>query len=669
MPKSYCLSLFLLTTLMLGMADSMIAQPIPQSRRVEWSSAGLSESAPPLRKERNAKSFGALGDGSGNDGPAIQAALDALDGLPGMVWLPPGTYRVTQSIDVPAGAVLRGAGADSTRLLFNFGGLQQDALRIASFEEAEDLSLMQAPRKGKKSLILTPGSSSGLQPGDWVEIVQDNGAWDEHPAAWAEESVGHISRISSMTGDTLILDEAFRLNLDAALAPRLRRIEPIRFVGVECLALEREEPGAGGNLLRFYLATDCWVRGVESIRSAGAHALVVRSAHLEFSGNFFHQAWAYDGVNTRGYGISLTRHSSACLIEDNVFRTLRHAMMVKQGANGNVFSYNYSSDPVRSETISDFSGDVSLHGHYPFANLFEGNIVQNIFTDNYWGPSGPGNTFYRNRTELYGVVMTSPLTVDQTYVGNHMSNPVVPYGNLWLTGSGHWLSGNLVYDLVEPPGSSMSGEASLYRQTAPAWWSGTAWPGIGFSMEGSIPAYERFHSAQVAVCRSARCHSPRDPVTDYVLPGSSRFSWLPVEGSSGYSWRGRINSGSGFLQRFSNHSFFELTTALSPGLSYSWQVRTVCEDRVGPPSPWMDFALTALRDSSSMSAVETELDETFELPDPSPQSHSKWKLMDVNSRVVQQGNGMEYFNVRGLASGWYLLLREEPKNSQWIRVP
>jgi len=48
-------------------------------------------------------------------------------------------------------------------------------------------------------------------------------------------------------------------------------------------------------------------------------------------------------------------------------------MMVKTGSNGNIFSYNYSQEPTRSEPISDFSGDISLHGHYAFANLFEGN--------------------------------------------------------------------------------------------------------------------------------------------------------------------------------------------------------------------------------------------------------------------------------------------------------
>ena len=77
------------------------------------------------------------------------------------------------------------------------------------------------------------------------------------------------------------------------------------------------------------------------------------------------------------------------------------------GVNGNVIAYNYSIEPNRSEFPAEASADISLHGHYPFSNLFEGNIVQNIQIDLTHGPNGPFNTFFRNRAELYGIVMSS----------------------------------------------------------------------------------------------------------------------------------------------------------------------------------------------------------------------------------------------------------------------
>jgi hypothetical protein len=52
----------------------------------------------------NVKSYGALGDGSTDDTSAIQDAIDACDdGGGGVVWLPPGTYRV-DNLSIPTQA-------------------------------------------------------------------------------------------------------------------------------------------------------------------------------------------------------------------------------------------------------------------------------------------------------------------------------------------------------------------------------------------------------------------------------------------------------------------------------------------------------------------------------------------------------------------------------------
>src|SRR4029078_3990435 len=127
------------------------------------------------------------------------------------------------------------------------------------------------------------------------------------------------------------------------------------------------------------------------------------SSHVEISGCYFHDSYLYDGASTHGYGIVVYTHACANKIEDNIFRMLRHAMICKQGANGNVFGYNYSRETNRSEAIADYAADICLHGHYAFANLYEGNIVQNLQIDQAWGPSGPYNTFFRNKVENYGI--------------------------------------------------------------------------------------------------------------------------------------------------------------------------------------------------------------------------------------------------------------------------
>jgi hypothetical protein len=69
----------------------------------------------------------------------------------------------------------------------------------------------------------------------------------------------------------------------------------------------------------------------------------------------------------------------------------------------------------------------------PYANLFEGNIIQNYMIDHYWGPAGPYNTFFRNRTELYGIVMTNSNGYDsnlQNHGGQRCSQHRLVHGQL-----------------------------------------------------------------------------------------------------------------------------------------------------------------------------------------------------------------------------------------------
>lgn len=57
----------------------------------------------------NVKAFGAVGDGVADDTPAIQAAMDAV-AVGGTVYLPAGTYKITDHVRFPSNATIAGAG-------------------------------------------------------------------------------------------------------------------------------------------------------------------------------------------------------------------------------------------------------------------------------------------------------------------------------------------------------------------------------------------------------------------------------------------------------------------------------------------------------------------------------------------------------------------------------
>lgn len=80
-----------------------------------WQLAGkmaVSKASPPL-PEFDVRDSGAAGDGIADDGPAIRAAM-AKARAGGIVRFPPGTFRVTETLIVPQGIRLAGAGRDQT---------------------------------------------------------------------------------------------------------------------------------------------------------------------------------------------------------------------------------------------------------------------------------------------------------------------------------------------------------------------------------------------------------------------------------------------------------------------------------------------------------------------------------------------------------------------------
>jgi hypothetical protein len=482
------------------------AQVIPPALRVDWTTAGYEGRIPNPELIVDVKSFGAAGNGTVNDWSAITGAIGFLAGRCGVIHFPAGDYLILAPLSLPDSVILRGEGADQTRLLFNLGDSSLNCINVSRVQSGAWIPLTGSIQKGS-SVVHLPDASSFVV-NDHAEIREENGSWDCDPASWAAYSVGQVVKITGKGEGILTLDHPLRIGLDSILHPAIRAINAIREAGIECLRITRlDSLAATGYNIDFEFADNCWVKGVESCKSIGSHIAVYTSTNLTVKGCYFHESYLYDGTSTRGYGITLNCHCGEILVEDNIFRHLRHAMMVKTGANGNVFAYNYSVDPVRSEPIPDFSGDISLHGHYAFANLFEGNICQNIIIDHYWGPSGPWNTFFRNRAELYGIIMTTGTiqTCGQNLAGNEVTNTGPLYGMYLLTGTGHFAFGNNISGTISPSGTTELPDTSYYLLSRPAFWTlPAALPVIGIPTTintGTIPARERYRSgAGLTVC-------------------------------------------------------------------------------------------------------------------------------------------------------------------------
>ncbi|MGJ8652537.1 MAG: hypothetical protein ACSHX8_04640 [Opitutaceae bacterium] len=470
------LSLLCLTSIALS------AAPLKRSDLPQWQ-AGVEGGIPsyPVRVELTAEALTSDAD------QAIQSAIETVES-PGVVLLPAGVFNITRPILLRSGVVLRGSGALDTKLIFDIPLFEEDDegirpalgfLRLSGVQTDAPVAINQAINKGDLSLSLA--QPAALSVGDMILVDSENDVKRMYTEArwerpWAARSLGQIVNVVATEGSTVTVDTALRHAHKLDLNPQITRIEPITGAGLENLVFYRNE-GALDNLVGFQFAKNCWILNCESENASRSHVWINFSRFVTVSGNRCHGASDFGGGGN-GYGIVAGNVATDCLFENNIMHTLRHSIMAKRGSNGNVFAYNYSFDRRREEG-KRLLCDISIHGHYPYQNLFEGNKVQFIELADYWGPSGPFNTFFRNHV------------ADEIEISDHSHETVVwhntmPKGRVKDDGT----SVDLYIQNNGPAPVDEGAPDSLFYTEKPAYWGDAAWP-VGATDAPWNPAEKR----------------------------------------------------------------------------------------------------------------------------------------------------------------------------------
>ncbi len=476
----------------------LTAQTIAAARLGQWDNVGA------MTQNLSNNTIEILDWGVQNDGTAdasvnIQNAINSLAGQAGTLHFPSGNYLLEHTIRLPSNVSIQGEGI-STVLVLNS---EENGITIEGQGESTYYTITQNAAIGA-NYILQPTIAATSTPNSFLELRQQNGAWDIVPVSWASYSIGQILTIASISGDTIFLKEPLAAEYFSSLSAEIRTVQPAENIGIECIKIKRNNtPANAANNIYINLAHNCWIKNIESNRSMASHISAFNSKNISVTNSFIHNGYIFDGTGTRGYGVTFAHHTSKCLIENNVFDTLRHAMILKQGAHNNIIAYNYSKTTLRSEFPANGSADISLHGHYPYNNLIEGNIVQTIWADDAWGTNGPNNTIFRNRVQLYGILCTNPETSGMNVVGNEVTNGTFFMGNISLQGTNHFLYGNNRLGNIEPAGTTSLAQQSLYLTQAPNFWSTSNFNSIGIGNTyntGTIPAKERSISGTIVSC-------------------------------------------------------------------------------------------------------------------------------------------------------------------------
>lgn len=357
--------------IVLSIAASLQAAPvIPETRSFPeaWQNAGYDGEIPSPERIFSVRSFGATGDGTADDQPAVAAAIAVLNGGPGVVYFAPGIYRMASPISVPSGVVLRGHRPADTELRFDF---VDQAIHFTGSQTGNWIHITEPADRQTDQMLLADASSFAV--GDHALLTQDDDpAWNITDT-WAMGSAGQVVKIVAKVGNRVWFERPLRHDYPTLRNPKIRKMLPVREAGIENIRLLRLL--AGDNTSRnnrhtvlFSHAVNCWMRGVHSQLAFGSHVSMDYSSGVEITGCFFDDAHEYDGGGS-GYGVRFQFRSGECLLENNIFRSLRHAILLQAGPNGNVIGYNYNREG-KSDSHPDYASDISLHGNYPYANLF-----------------------------------------------------------------------------------------------------------------------------------------------------------------------------------------------------------------------------------------------------------------------------------------------------------
>ena len=521
-----------LISLMLYISYVNYAQVLPANRSVDWKIVGYKGIIPNYSTLININNFGGDDTGLTSNTAALTNAVNSLTGNSGIIYFPEGTYLFNSPITLPSGIIIRGVSSDSTILKFNLGGgSSTDAITINGSLTTTHVNL--SSKASKDSTFINVVSATNFLPGDYIKLSFNDSSIIS--SSWAYGTVGQIAQIAGITGNKIFLESPLRLNYDLSKHPKITKLTMVQGVGIECVKIQRMDATTNQTSnINYNYTAQCWIKGVESDKCNFAHIGLNNSTNIKIYDSYFHDAHAYGGGG-QGYGIACQATSGECLIENNIFKHLRHSMLLQSGANGNVFGFNYSITPFWTDVSlpSNASGDVVLHGNYPYANLFEGNICQNIVIDDSHGINGPFNTFFRNRAELYGIFMNSaPASNDQNFIGNEVTNTGFFLGLYNLSGTGHFQYANNVKGVINPSGTSTLADQSYYNNSQPPFLKGlSTWPSIGPANSintGTIPSKQRYLLNNFTICNSQIAtalnkNNVSDEISIYPNPSNGKF--------------------------------------------------------------------------------------------------------------------------------------------------
>jgi hypothetical protein len=469
----------------------------PYNRFVDWQNAGSAPLDISTAQVIDLAQLGIDTSGQTDCSVLVNQLIVAAQNQPTILHFPSGNFFFAHTVYLKSNLIIEGEGNSQTHFLFN---LNQVGSAFVGSGTAENTyhTLLQSPVKNQPYLIC---ETQFFQPGNWIRIRCNDSLLVT--STWAYGTVGQLVQISSIGQDTLYLSEPMRRSYQGNGVVQIQKINPLEHIQIKCLSIERlddTDPAQESTVQLNYVVHSVFSH-LASKNCTFAHFDLRTCSNITVKACYFKDGFSYGGGG-RAYGVVMQATTNSCLVEDNVFQHLRHAILLQSGANGNVSTFNFSTEAFWSEASlpANSSGDLVLHGNYVYSNLFEQNVVGNIVIDNSHGANGPDNLFYRNRGVLYGIFFSDQTSPNQIFIGNHVTNTSFPYSvvNYNIQGAGHYQFANNNKGTIVPSGTAFSSDTSFAYAQRPGFVPVSTWLTIGDQpvLIQNIPAQQRFLAQQ-----------------------------------------------------------------------------------------------------------------------------------------------------------------------------
>ncbi len=417
----------LILTLILCALTSFAAQIIPDSRRVSWQgNVGVAGGIPTVTTI-----YTNLYPTGGDDGDMIRQAMGRCPSNQ-VVMLCPGTFIVGGDIDynyIGSGKIMRGFSPAQTRMVLTNGYIYMRGEQFREEALTNSVNLSQDAAKGSTVLHLAEMPSWIVVGGIYIldslddtnEVYAVDTSENETARSYREiagagpRGRGQTVKVTAKTADSISLEiptydlyPTSRLSQIAQCGYNPAQFRPLRRAGLESFTLEASYAYASGDMVTMENCDNSWIRNMVFTNVPGTiHLHTAFSYRCEIRDSVFTDSHYYG--SGQGYGVGFYHVTSACLVENNIFKHLHGPLSVQYGSSGNVMAYNCILDGV---SISGQAPSVSTHGVHAYMNLWEGNYCQNKVLFDWSHGSGGHNTVFRNRVLGY----QAPLIRDQTVV-------------------------------------------------------------------------------------------------------------------------------------------------------------------------------------------------------------------------------------------------------------